>query len=168
MTVSAPIRRLRETHVTMAHGGGGKAMRSLIDTVFAAAFEPDGTEDQARLMTAALAEPGARLAFTTDSFVVTPIEFPGGDIGKLAVCGTVNDLAVGGAVPLWLSAAFIIEEGCEIALLTRIAATMRASALSRATSGSASSPAAAPSGTRSRSVAVRTPSSPRLGSTSET
>jgi hydrogenase expression/formation protein HypE len=128
MTVSAPIRRLRETHVTMAHGGGGKAMRSLIDTVFTAAFEPDGTEDQARLMTGALAEPGARLAFTTDSFVVTPIEFPGGDIGKLAVCGTVNDLAVGGAVPLWLSAAFIIEEGCEIALLTRIAATMRAEA----------------------------------------
>lgn len=115
---------LRDTHVTMAHGGGGRAMRDLIDEVFTAVFQPPGTEDQARLMADALQEPGARLAFTTDSFVVTPLEFPGGDIGKLAVCGTVNDLAVGGARPLWLSAAFIIEEGCEIALLRRIAATM--------------------------------------------
>ena len=119
---------LRDTHVTMAHGGGGRAMRDLIDAVFTAVFQPPGNEDQARLMTAALQEPGARLAFTTDSFVVTPLEFPGGDIGKLAVCGTVNDLAVGGARPLWLSAAFIIEEGCEIALLRRIVATMAAEA----------------------------------------
>jgi hydrogenase expression/formation protein HypE len=72
-----------------------------------------------------VAEPGAKLAFTTDSFVVDPVEFPGGDIGKLAVCGTVNDLAVGGARPLWLSAAFIIEEGCDIALLHRVAETMQ-------------------------------------------
>ena len=112
----------------MAHGGGGRAMRDLIDEVFAAVFQPPGREDQARLMAAALQEPGARLAFTTDSFVVTPLEFPGGDIGKLAVCGTINDLAVGGARPLWLSAAFVIEEGCEIALLRRIAATMQAEA----------------------------------------
>lgn len=115
---------LRDTHVTLAHGGGGRAMRDLIEEVFTSVFQPPGTEDQARLMTEALQEPGARLAFTTDSFVVTPLEFPGGDIGKLAVCGTVNDLAVGGARPLWLSAAFIIEEGCEIALLRRIVATM--------------------------------------------
>ncbi|MBE2277232.1 MAG: hydrogenase expression/formation protein HypE [Rhodobacteraceae bacterium] len=119
---------LRDTRITLAHGGGGRAMRDLIDEVFTAAFQPPGTEDQARLMAAALQEPGARLAFTTDSFVVTPLEFPGGDIGKLAVCGTVNDLAVGGARPLWLSAAFIIEEGCEIALLRRIVATMTAEA----------------------------------------
>lgn len=119
---------LRDTHVTMAHGGGGKAMRDLIDEVFTRVFQPPGTEDQARLMADALQEPGARLAFTTDSFVVTPLEFPGGDIGKLAVCGTVNDLAVGGARPLWLSAAFVIEEGCEIALLHRIVATMQAEA----------------------------------------
>lgn len=111
---------LRDTHVTMAHGGGGRAMRDLIDEV----FQPPGSEDQARLMDEALREPGARLAFTTDSFVVTPIEFPGGDIGKIAVCGTVNDLAVGGARPLWLSAAFIIEEGCEVALLRRVVASM--------------------------------------------
>ncbi|GHC31482.1 hydrogenase expression/formation protein HypE [Gemmobacter nanjingensis] len=119
---------LRDTHVTMAHGGGGRAMRDLIDEVFTSVFQPPGSEDQARLTGTALQEPGARLAFTTDSFVVTPLEFPGGDIGKLAVCGTVNDLAVGGARPLWLSAAFIIEEGCEIALLRRIVATMAAEA----------------------------------------
>jgi hydrogenase expression/formation protein HypE len=119
---------LRDTHVTMAHGGGGRAMRDLIEEVFTSVFQPPGTEDQARLMTGALQEPGARLAFTTDSFVVTPLEFPGGDIGTLAVCGTVNDLAVGGARPLWLSAAFIVEEGCEIALLRRIVASMAAEA----------------------------------------
>ncbi len=119
---------LRDTHVTMAHGGGGRAMRDLIDEVFTSVFQPPGSEDQARLMTEALQQTGARLAFTTDSFVVTPLEFPGGDIGKLAVCGTVNDLAVGGAKPLWLSAAFVIEEGCEIALLRRIVATMAAEA----------------------------------------
>ncbi|WP_145106845.1 hydrogenase expression/formation protein HypE [Cereibacter sediminicola] len=115
---------LRDTRVTLAHGGGGQAMRDLIEEVFTSVFEPPGMEDQARLTAAALAEPGARLAFTTDSFVVTPLEFPGGDIGKIAVCGTVNDLAVGGARPLWLSAAFIIEEGTEIALLRRIVASM--------------------------------------------
>lgn len=119
---------LRDTHMTIAHGGGGRAMRDLIDEVFTSVFQPPGSEDQARLMDAALQTPGARLAFTTDSFVVTPLEFPGGDIGKLAVCGTVNDLAVGGARPLWLSAAFIIEEGCEIALLRRIVASMAAEA----------------------------------------
>ncbi|MBW6494563.1 MAG: hydrogenase expression/formation protein HypE [Burkholderiaceae bacterium] len=115
---------LRDERVTLAHGGGGKAMRDLIEEVFTSVFVPPGMEDQARLMHDALQAPGARLAFTTDSFVVTPIEFPGGDIGKIAVCGTVNDLAVGGAVPLWLSAAFIIEEGCEVALLRRIVASM--------------------------------------------
>jgi len=119
---------LRDTLVTLAHGGGGKAMRDLIEEVFTDVFEPPGMEDQARLEAAALAEPGARLAFTTDSYVVTPVEFPGGDIGKIAVAGTVNDLAVGGARPLWLSAAFIIEEGTEVALLRRIVATMKAEA----------------------------------------
>ncbi|MFU8834255.1 hydrogenase expression/formation protein HypE [Roseovarius autotrophicus] len=119
---------LRETRITLAHGGGGKAMRELIEDVFCAAFAPEAMEDQARLMTDALQQPGARLAFTTDSFVVDPVEFPGGDIGKIAVCGTVNDLAVGGAVPLWLSAAFILEEGVEVALLRRIVASMQAEA----------------------------------------
>ena len=119
---------LRDDRVTLAHGGGGRAMRDLIDEVFASVFHPQAEEDQARLQSGALAEPGARLAFTTDGFVVTPLEFPGGDIGTLAVCGTVNDLAVGGARPLWLSAAFIIEEGCEVALLRRVVASMQAEA----------------------------------------
>lgn len=126
-----PPRRLSATHVTLAHGGGGRAMRDLVEDVFVAAFANPGMgemEDQARLTNAALTVPGARLAFTTDAFVVDPIEFPGGDIGKIAVCGTVNDLVVGGAAPLWLSAAFIIEEGVDVALLRRIAASMRAAA----------------------------------------
>ena len=120
--------QMRVERVTMAHGGGGRAMRDLIEGVFTSVFQPPGSEDQARLMDLALQEPGARLAFTTDSFVVTPIEFPGGDIGKIAVCGTVNDLVVGGARPLWLSAAFIIEEGTDVALLRRLAASMQAEA----------------------------------------
>ncbi|SPF79378.1 hydrogenase expression/formation protein HypE [Pseudoprimorskyibacter insulae] len=120
---------LRDERVTLAHGGGGKAMRDLIEEVFTSVFQPDGMEDQARLVSEALQQPGARLAMTTDSFVVDPVEFPGGDIGKIAVCGTVNDLAVGGARPLWLSAAFIIEEGTEIALLRRIVASMKAEAV---------------------------------------
>lgn len=126
--LASPPRRVIAEKVTMAHGGGGKAMRDLIEDVFTSIFNPPGMEDQARLMAPEVTSPGARLAFTTDSFVVSPMEFPGGDIGKIAVCGTVNDLAVGGAKPLWLSAAFIIEEGVEIALLRRIAASMQSAA----------------------------------------
>ena len=124
----AQVRRVLADKVTMAHGGGGKAMRDLIEDVFTSVFCPPGMEDQARLMDPSILEPGARIAFTTDSFVVSPMEFPGGDIGKIAVCGTVNDLAVGGAKPLWLSAAFIIEEGVEIATLRRIAESMQIAA----------------------------------------
>ena len=130
MNMSTPLKpaRLRGDRVTMAHGGGGKAMRDLIEEIFTDVFLPPGSEDQARLTSEALAEPGAQLAFTTDSFVVSPPVFPGGDIGKIAVCGTVNDLAVGGAKPLWLSAAFIIEEGCEFDLLRQIVASMQTEA----------------------------------------
>ncbi len=130
MNMTSPIKpsRLRGERVTMAHGGGGKAMRDLIEEVFTDVFLPPGSEDQARLTSKALQEQGAQLAFTTDSFVVSPTVFPGGDIGKIAVCGTVNDLAVGGAKPLWISAAFIIEEGCEFTLLHRIVASMQAEA----------------------------------------
>lgn len=130
MNMTTPIKasRLRGDRVTMAHGGGGKAMKDLIDEVFTDVFQPPGSEDQARLTSAALRETGAQLAFTTDSFVVSPPVFPGGDIGKIAVCGTVNDLAVGGAKPLWLSAAFIIEEGCTFALLRQVVASMQAEA----------------------------------------
>ena len=113
--------------VTLAHGGGGKAMKDLIDDVFVAAFDHRALaplEDQARFDLAELAAHGDRLAFTTDSFVVDPLFFPGGDIGKLAVCGTVNDLAVGGAKPLYLSCAVIVEEGTSGDLLRRVALSM--------------------------------------------
>lgn len=129
-----PLRRkgqLKASRITLAHGGGGTAMRDLIDDVFIAAFENPAMgdlEDQARLDLARFAAHGDRLAFTTDSFVVDPLFFPGGDLGKIAVCGTVNDLAVGGAKPLYLSATFIIEEGVEIETLRRLAASMRQAA----------------------------------------
>lgn len=117
--------KVRLSTVTLAHGGGGKAMKDLIDDVFIGAFGGEATlEDQARVDLAALGEHGDRLAFTTDSFVIDPIVFPGGDIGKLAVCGTVNDLAVGGAIPLLLSCAVIIEEGLGVDSLRAIARSM--------------------------------------------
>jgi hydrogenase expression/formation protein HypE len=126
-----PQRKIRDgihvAKVNLAHGGGGKAMRDLIDDVFVSAFDNPALaplEDQARFSLADLARYGDRLAFTSDSFVVEPLEFPGGDIGKLAVCGTVNDLAVGGAKPLYLSCSVIIEEGVEVAFLRKIARSM--------------------------------------------
>jgi len=113
--------------ISLAHGGGGKAMRDLIDDVFLAAFDNpylSPLEDQARFSLKDLGAHGDQLAFTTDSYVVDPLFFPGGDIGKLAICGTVNDLAVGGAKPLYLTCSMIIEEGIEIDLLRKIAASM--------------------------------------------
>ena len=123
--------RIQVPTVTLAHGGGGKAMKDLIDDVFVSAFDNDiltTRDDQARVALAGLAAHGDRLAFTTDSFVVDPLFFPGGDIGTLAVCGTINDLAVGGAVPLYLSCAAIIEEGLPIEMLRRVAGSMAAAA----------------------------------------
>jgi len=117
--------------ITLAHGGGGRAMRSLIESIILPAFDNPllaALEDQARLDLTALIALGDRLAFTTDSYVVTPLEFPGGDIGRLAVCGTVNDLAVSGALPLYLSCGFVLEEGLSIEELTRIARSMAAAA----------------------------------------
>lgn len=117
--------------VTMAHGGGGKAMHDFIDDVFVDAFYNESLaplEDQARFSMDALARYGDRLAFTTDSYVVSPLEFPGGDIGKLAICGTVNDLAVGGATPLYLTCAVIVEEGVSVDMMRKVARTMAATA----------------------------------------
>ena len=123
--------RLNAGTITLAHGAGGRAMRDLIDALFIDGFDNDhlaGLEDQARLQIEALREPGARLAFTTDSYVVDPLFFPGGDIGALAVNGTVNDLAVGGARPLYLSCGMILEEGLPVETLRRVVASMKAAA----------------------------------------
>jgi hydrogenase expression/formation protein HypE len=118
--------RVREDRITMSHGAGGKATQTLIEAVFLNVFRNpslEPLEDAARLKIN-----GARVAFTTDSFVVSPLFFPGGDIGDLAVNGTVNDLATSGAVPLFLSAGFILEEGFPVEALSRIAGSMRAAA----------------------------------------
>jgi hydrogenase expression/formation protein HypE len=118
--------KLKEERIVLAHGSGGKATQTLIEAVFLEAFSNPllaPLEDGA-----VLAAHGGRLAFTTDSFVVSPLFFPGGDIGDLAVNGTVNDLAVSGARPLWLSAGFILEEGFPVADLERIVASMAAAA----------------------------------------
>ncbi|HET9233617.1 MAG TPA: AIR synthase related protein, partial [Candidatus Eisenbacteria bacterium] len=116
--------RLTDERITMAHGAGGKASRTLIEALFLDAFRNpllEPLEDQA-----VFAVNAARLAFTTDSFVVSPLFFPGGNIGDLAINGTVNDLAVSGARPLYLSAGFILEEGFPVSDLTRIVRSMAA------------------------------------------
>lgn len=110
----------------MAHGGGGRLMHELIDKVFLRTF--GHTSADAAHDAAVLAATGARLAFTTDSYVVRPLVFPGGDIGSLAVHGTVNDLAMAGARPLALSAGFILEEGLSISVLQEIVGSMREAA----------------------------------------
>jgi hydrogenase expression/formation protein HypE len=118
--------RIREERITLSHGAGGKATHTLIEAVFLDAFRNpllEPLEDGASLTTAA-----GRLAFTTDSYVVSPLFFPGGDIGDLAVNGTVNDLAMCGARPLYLSCGFILEEGFPVADLQRIVASMAAAA----------------------------------------
>jgi hydrogenase expression/formation protein HypE len=112
--------------VTLAHGGGGALMRRLIQDLFAAAFGPDAL--QSHQDSALLDLPPGRVAFTTDSFVVKPLFFPGGDIGSLAVHGTVNDLAMAGATPLYLSCAMILEEGLPMESLWRIALSMKQAA----------------------------------------
>ncbi|MBE3561904.1 MAG: hydrogenase expression/formation protein HypE [Ktedonobacteraceae bacterium] len=115
---------LRDEKITLSHGSGGKATHNLIEGVFAPAFSNpllDVMDDSA---TFAVDSTAQRLAFTTDTYVVSPLFFPGGDIGKLAVHGTINDLAMAGAQPLYLSAGFILEEGFPIAELRRIVASM--------------------------------------------
>jgi len=107
--------------ILLSHGGGGEETHQLIRSVFLKRLSNPLLE---RLEDAAILEGGGRLAFTTDSFTVSPPFFPGGDIGKLAVAGTVNDLAVMGAKPLYMSLAFILEEGFELELLERIAESL--------------------------------------------
>jgi hydrogenase expression/formation protein HypE len=128
---TCPVPQSRYEHILLGHGSGGQLTADLIHRLFLPAFDNDvlaALEDQAVLGLDGNSNGAGypRLAFTTDSFVVRPVFFPGGDIGRLAVYGTVNDLAVGGARPLFLSAAFILEEGLALADLRRIVASMRA------------------------------------------
>lgn len=115
--------KLMDDRVTLSHGAGGKASRALTEAVFLREFD---NPLLAPLSDHAVLEPTghARTAFSTDSFVVRPLFFPGGDIGELAVNGTVNDLAVAGATPRWLSAGFILEEGLAVSDLQRVVASM--------------------------------------------
>ena len=111
--------------VTMAHGAGGKQTSELIDEVFKAHFSnPDLTADDAAVLPA----PKGKIAMSTDGFIVSPAFFPGGNIGKLSICGTVNDLACMGAKPLYLSCAFVIEEGFPMEKLEEIAGAMEKTA----------------------------------------
>ncbi len=116
---------MKTDKVQMAQGGGGRETTRLIDEIFRPAFENEAGsfEDDAATLTLE-----GKVAFTTDSFVIRPLIFPGGDIGRLAVCGTVNDLLTAGARPLYLSAGFILEEGLPLALLERVVSSMRAAA----------------------------------------
>ena len=123
-----PRAKLRDARINMSHGSGGKAMRALIQDVFVTAFDNpllSAMEDQALIPLAELACHGDRLAFTTDTYVVDPLFFPGGDIGTLAVSGTVNDLAMSGARPLLLSCGVVLEEGLEVDVLRRVVSSMK-------------------------------------------
>ena len=119
--------KLRDTHVTLSHGSGGKASHALLEALILPAFRNpllDGSADAALLPSGAT----KRIALTTDSYVVSPLFFPGGDIGKLAVNGTINDLAVSGARPIGLSVALILEEGLNMDILRRVVESMAAAA----------------------------------------
>lgn len=117
---------MEDTRITLAHGNGGRFMRELIDEIFARHLSNPELDVHADAVPLALQ--GQELMFTTDGFTVQPLEFPGGDIGSLAVHGTTNDLAVAGALPRYLSLNAFIEEGLEIAQLDRIIASLAASA----------------------------------------
>lgn len=120
---SCPVSHGRYEQVILGHGSGGRLSADLLRDVFLPAL---GNQTLSRLEDSATVRmDGAKMAFTTDSFVVRPLFFPGGDIGKLAVCGTINDLAVAGAKPLFMAAAFILEEGLPLGDLKRIVRSMR-------------------------------------------
>lgn len=111
--------------ITMAHGSGGKSSAQLMSDIFGKHFKNDTLD---RMEDAAVLEVNGRIACSTDSFVVTPLVFKGGDIGKLCVCGTVNDLMMMGAVPKYLTCGFIMEEGLDVELLDKIVESMAAQA----------------------------------------
>lgn len=124
--LDCPVPRVADDRIVLAHGGGGRLTHRLIERVFIPAFS--NAELEQRHDGAVVPVNGSRLAFTTDSFVVRPLIFPGGNIGDLAVNGTVNDLAMCGARPLYLSAGFILEEGLEMATLRTVVASMQQAA----------------------------------------
>ena len=124
--LNCPIPLRNYPQVLLAHGGGGRLTRDLVEQIFLTAFKNDSLLD--RHDSSLVEAGGSKLAFTTDSYVVKPLFFPGGDIGKLAVNGTVNDLAMSGARPLALSAGFILEEGLPMETLWKVAESMRAAA----------------------------------------
>jgi hydrogenase expression/formation protein HypE len=125
-TLACPVPLTHRSEITAGHGGGGRLTQDLIDRIFRPAFSHPALDAQHD--GAAMAFGNQRLAFTTDAHVVSPLFFPGGDIGKLAVNGTVNDLCMCGALPLWLSASFILEEGFQTATLQRVVDSMREAA----------------------------------------
>ncbi|MEQ8752971.1 MAG: hydrogenase expression/formation protein HypE [Coleofasciculus sp. G1-WW12-02] len=123
--------KVKDTAITLAHGSGGKAMRDLIDDIFVGSFDNpilSQLEDQATIPLAKLITQGDRLAFTTDSYVVDPLFFPGSNIGELAINGTVNDLAVSGAKPLYLTCSMIMEEGLPVETLRQVVLSMKTAA----------------------------------------
>jgi hydrogenase expression/formation protein HypE len=121
--LSCPVPRVADDRIVLAHGGGGRLTHQLIEKIFIPAFSNAMLEQ--RHDGAVLPINGSRLAFTTDSFVVRPLIFPGGNIGDLAVNGTVNDLAMCGARPLYLSSGFILEEGLEMETLRTVVNSMQ-------------------------------------------
>ncbi len=131
-SLSCPIPIQQYPKVLLAHGGGGKLMNQLINQMFAPAFgatsQKEGKEEIVQHDSVALQLPPGKIAFTTDSYVINPLFFPGGDIGSLAVYGTVNDLAMSGARPLYLSAGFILEEGLPMETLWRVVRSMQQAA----------------------------------------
>jgi len=130
LRLSCPVPRSDHSTVQLAHGGGGRMMRALIEDLLLPCFRGahDATPPVPPHDSAVLEIGGVRLAFTTDSFVVSPLFFPGGDIGKLAVYGTVNDLAMAGAQPLYLSCGLILEEGTPLETVQRVVQSMQRAA----------------------------------------
>jgi len=124
--LSCPVPRVADDRIVLAHGGGGRLTHQLIEKIFIPAFSNAALEQ--RHDGAVISVNGSRLAFTTDSFVVRPLIFPGGNIGDLAINGTVNDLAMCGARPLYLSCGFILEEGLEMETLRTVVASMQKAA----------------------------------------
>ena len=162
--------KFRDERINMAHGAGGKATQSLVEGLLAPAFASDTLNELADASTIAIND--VELAFTTDSYVVRPLRFPGGSIGELAVNGTVNDLAVSGAKPLALSLSLILEEGlgaaelkAEVDAIARAAHGGRASRSSPATRrwSSAGTPTACTCAPRASACATPVPACRRAG-----